>query len=291
MVKVQRNDLELKKLQRQLKDSNMLARFGLKDDETQDADLSQVFMTNPLVKSMHLQKNRFEVNKRKIDNLKDRFVKKQASNDKMFNFDFGTEQALGEEVLAELEQTGEVDLMAKYNAFKKVNFNGIQDTQTDNLLANEKIKDAPKDPVLRELWLERELDLLIREKERDLAQLRAVSSPEVDAIVDRMKQEHKATDPMTKTTEFSAELDRLMAAIEEYQQASLEELNLADKSLIFPEITEHKTYHEIITELSNDPKIDAYLARKQRAKNVISNIKSEVGEFIRQPSCHRSSDF
>lgn len=290
MVKVQKNDLELNKLERQLKDSNMLARFGLKEAEAQDADLSQVFMTNPLIKSMPSRENRFETNKRKIDNLKGRFSKRQATSDKLFTFDFGTEQALGEEVLAELEQTGEVDLMAKYNEFKKANFEGIQDAKADNSLESEKLKGAPKDPILRELWLERELDSLIREKERDLAQLRAISSPEVDALVERMKHEQKVDDPLSKSAEFSTELDRLIATIEEYQKASFEELNLADKALIFPEITEHKTYHQMITELSNDPKIEAYLSRKQRAKNVLSNIKSEVGKITRQLACQCSSN-
>lgn len=281
MAKIQENDLELKRLQKSLRGLSFLDSMGLSSAEV-EGDLSQVFVTNPRLSGMHSRSNRVEQSERRITDLKANFAKKNNFTSEAVVEGLGADRQTAADLMAELGEGGEEDLFGRYERFKRENYGGCQGVESAEL--EYVMKDAPRDETLRELWMDRELDRLLRLKERELMDLRAASNPETDALVERMKAELRGEET---AGEVDSSLDEMLVGLETWARERANALRSEEEALVEPELLPCKTYHEMVTDLAADPKVTTYLERKERNENSISSLKLQAGKLTRRASQRR----
>lgn len=287
LIKIQGNDLELKKIQEEVKtQNNFLKELGFNVEL--DNDLSQIFVTNPAFSGIMKNNHQQGQVKEKLDAFKSNLNLQNKSEVFDYSRIFQDKSEYFKDVFDELENVKNVDeFQTKYDLFRKINYTKISDDSKNNLGA--KIDDLifeniPKDPYLKELYIERQLDFLLQQKNDALLQIKMDNNFEAENVYEKWKNELKTetkNDKKINCDLISENFSYFLNNVEKLAEQELAELNELEAAQIYPEITPQKTFKELIAEMSQNPKVTQFLENNKENKKAVKKIKNEVG-FIKR---------
>ena len=287
LIKIQENDLELKKIEEDVKtQNNLLKELGFNVEL--DDDLSQIFVTNPAFSG--IMKNNYQQGliKEKLDTFKSNLNLQNKSEVFDYSRIFPHKSEDFKDVFDELENVKNIDeFQTKYDLFRKINYTTISDDSKYNFSA--KIDDLifeniPKDPFLKELYIERQLYSLLKQKNNELLQINKDNNFEANNFYKKWKIELKTEtidDKKINSDLISKNFSYFLNNVEKLAEQELAELNELEADQIYPEISPQKTFKELIDEMSQNSKVTQFLENNKKNKKAVKNIKNEVG-FIKR---------
>lgn len=283
VIKIQENDLQIRRLQKEVKNQkSLLHELGLGGDF--EADLSEIFVTNPKINFAKQGSAQKEYMKEKINRIKCDFANKFEKSITEPNSDLNNQISRTHATfLSDIEKTNIDDFPKPYNRFIQNNYRGINHG-TDTVLEKMDeldLKNLPKDEVLRDLFAKREIEKILNLKNKELSQLDSGNKFQIDQILENVRISTKERDSH-QITELSSNLDSYINNIEELAERETKSFSEFDAcSSCVPRI-EIPSYFELIEKLSKDPKVEEYLTRKEKNKQELSKLSELVGFLTRR---------